>query len=571
MCGIYGITEKNPQWVKTYIDKCQYRGPDMNQIYVDDNVTLGHNLLSITDTPSQGIQPWKTNKGNILIYNGEIFNYIELCKKYKNFEPKTTCDTELLAWGLDEFGIDFIDQIDSQHAFALWIKDKKQLYLSRDHVGIKPLFYSLTNNFLVFGSEVRGLLDIVPSARNMDYLALSCWSLSGLNITNNSFFKGIKKLMPGETIKFDLNTKKLITVKRDIILGGNGSSYNQEEFRTIFSHTVNESLIGTRPIGIFLSGGLDSAMIAFHANKIFKQNTFTNHILPCPYDPEEDYNSDSDEAKKFAKLLSLNHKMVVHTPKLYAKFWKKTVEALEEPMYNPSLPMYAHMNEVMSKSGIVVTLAGDMGDEILGGYPSYIIAKRQNFKNYRDCVLFWLTKRLARPPSFKIKININEIVDILIETVFPDKLWDKDDPVSSYMRLDQQGICSEDYFRRNDRLGMLYSMEGRFPFACKKMMNYCMNIHSSHKFGDTMESLKKMSRNSYKGILPDSIINKSKTGWTAPINLWRTQFGKDCREINHMASQITNISLPNDKRWAPILHFFTWKNIFNMNYNFNNY
>jgi len=158
----------------------------------------------------------------------------------------------------------------------------------------------------------------------------------------------------------------------------------------------------------------------------------------------------------------------------------------------------------------------------------------------------------------------------LIETVFPDKLWDKDDPASSYMRLDQQGICSEDYFRRNDRLGMMYSMEGRFPFACKKMMNYCMNIHSSHKFGDTMESLKKMSRKSYKGILPDSIINKPKTGWTAPINLWRTQFFEDCKEINHMASKITNVNLPNDKRWAPILHFFTWKNSFNMNYNFNN-
>ena len=90
--------------------------------------------------------------------------------------------------------IDFIDQIDSQHAFALWIKDKKQLYLSRDHVGIKPLFYSLINNFLVFGSEVRGLLDIVPNARNMDFLAVSCWSLSGLNVTNNSFFNLIWKM-----------------------------------------------------------------------------------------------------------------------------------------------------------------------------------------------------------------------------------------------------------------------------------------------------------------------------------------------------------------------------------------
>ena len=178
MCGIYGISERNLSWVKSYMRKCHYRGPDNNNTYCDENVTLGHNLLSITDTPSQGIQPWKTDKGNILIYNGEIFNYFELCKKYKNFNPKTKCDTELLAWGLDEYGIDFIDQIDSQHAFALWIPTKKNLYLSRDHAGIKPLFYSLTNDFLVFGSEAKGLLDIIPGSRNLDFLAFLYLSTS---------------------------------------------------------------------------------------------------------------------------------------------------------------------------------------------------------------------------------------------------------------------------------------------------------------------------------------------------------------------------------------------------------
>ena len=568
MCGIYGITKKNINWVKSYIKKCHYRGPDKSEIYIDDNITLGHNLLSITDIPSQGTQPWKTNRGNILIYNGEIFNYFELCKKYKNFNPKTKCDTELLAWGLDEYGIDFIDQIDSQHAFALWIPTKKNLYLSRDHAGIKPLFYSLTNDFLVFGSEAKGLLDIIPGSRNLDFLAFSCWNISGLNVTNNSFFKGIKKLMPGETMKFDLNQKKLLSIKRNLILGGKSLNYDQEEFKDVFDSSIKESLIGTRPIGICLSGGMDSAMIAYHANKHFKQNTFTNHILPCPNDPNEDYNSDSKEAKNLAKIENFNHTMVVHSPKLYAKYWKKTVEALEEPMYNPSIPMYAHMNDVMSKHGIVVTLAGDMGDELLGGYPSYIKAKKQNFKTHRDCVSFWLTKRLIRPPSFKVKVNVNEIIDVLINSIFPDSLWDKDDPVSSYMRLDQQGLCSEDYFRRNDRLGMLFSMEGRFPFACKKMINYCMNIHSNYKLGETLDTLKLISRKSYKNLLPDSIINKSKTGWTAPINLWRTQFKKDCSEINKIANEINqNNNLPNDKRWAPILHFLTWKRIYNVSIN----
>ena len=567
MCGIYGITEQNKQWIKSYINKCHYRGPDMNKMFFDENITLGHNLLSITDTPLQGLQPWKTDNGNILIYNGEIFNYVELLKKYKNFKPKTQCDTELLAWGLDQYGIEFIDQIDSQHAFAFWVPKEKSVYLSRDHAGIKPLYYAMTRGILVFGSEAKGLLDIVPDSRNVDIHALSCWSVAGLNVTNNSFFKGIKKIMPGETLKYNLKTKKLVQVKRDIILGGKGLSYDPDEFRSVFDKSVQECLIGKRPIGTFLSGGLDSAMIAYHAQKYLTQNTFTNHILPCPIDSNEDYNSDSYEAKKLAKHLGFNHTIVVHSPKLYAKHWKSSIEALEEPMYNPSIPMYSHMNEVMSKHGIVVTLAGDMGDEILCGYPAYIIAKRQKFKSHRDCVMFWLTKRLMRPPSLKIQINIDDIVDFLIDTTFPESLWDKDDPVSSYMRLDQQGLCAEDYFRRNDRLGMLYSMEGRFPFACKKMINFCMNIHSSYKMNDSLDSLKSISKKSYQRILPESILNKPKTGWTAPINLWRSQFKKDCKEINRVANKITNANnLPDDKRWAPILHLLTWQQVYNMKF-----
>ena len=567
MCGIYGITERNPEWVKSYILKCHYRGPDNNNTYHDENITLGHNLLSITDVPSVGVQPWKTDKGNILIYNGEIFNYYDLCNKYKNFIPKTQCDTELLAWGLDEFGIDFIEQIDSMHAFALWDIRKKQLILSRDHAGIKPLYYSLTKGVLVFGSEVKGLLDIVPNSRKIDGTALACWNVSGLNVSRNSFFNGIKKLLPGETLKYDFETKKIVTMKRNIILGGKGSSFNEEEFRDIFDKTIQESLIGKRPIGTFLSGGLDSAMIGIHANKYVNQKTFTNHILPCPVDPNEDYNSDSKEAKKLAKEMGFNHIMVSHSPKLYAKYWNTTVEAIEEPLYNPNIPMYAHMNDVMSKRGIVITLAGDMGDEILCGYPAYINAYRQSFKTHRDCVLFWITKRLIKPPSLKIRFNLNELIDQLIDTVFPEVLWDQDDPVSSYMRLDQQGLCPEDFFRRNDRLGMLYSMEGRFPFASKKMISYCMNIHSSYKINNSLESLKSISRNSYRNLLPKTIINKSKTGWTAPINLWRMQFKKECKDINKIASQIIDLKkLPEDKRWAPILHFLTWKKIFNMHF-----
>ena len=173
MCGIYGITEKNYGFINQYIETCKHRGPNGQGIWNDDNVTLGHNLLSIMAEPNKSTQPWITHNGNLLVYNGEIFNYYELKTKYKQFTDTTGCDTELLAWGLDNFGLNFIEEIDSMHGFAYNNIKKKEIILSRDHAGIKPVFYAEVKEGLVFGSEIKGMLDKVPNARSIDRLAMS--------------------------------------------------------------------------------------------------------------------------------------------------------------------------------------------------------------------------------------------------------------------------------------------------------------------------------------------------------------------------------------------------------------
>ncbi len=564
MCGIYGITEKNEQWVENYINKCFYRGPDFKNIYSENDITLGHNLLSITDTPTNGSQPWKTPRGNILVYNGEIFNYEELCKKFNKFIPKTSCDTELLAWGLDELGFDFLEHIDSMHAFAYWKKKEKKLFLSRDHVGIKPLYYSNIGSKLVFGSEAKGLLNIVPYSNIIDENAISCWSHCGLNVTSNSFFSGIKKVMPGETLMYEPKFNKIKSIRRDIIVGGAAKNYNSDDFLELFDNTVKNYLIGSRKIGVFLSGGLDSTMIAHHAKKYKKFKTFTNKVVPCPISTKEDYNSDHSIAKKFALLNEFDHYIVKHTPQFYANFWYSSIKAVEEPFYNWCIPMYEQTNKIMNQERIVVTLSGDMGDEILCGYEAYyhVFKQRKKINNHRECVKLWLTKRLSQPPNIhQVKINNEDIVDLLIETTFPESLWDKDDFTSSYMRLDQLGLCPEDYFRRNDRLGMKYSMEGRFPFASKNLMNYVMNIHSKYKFKNSLNKLKLMSKKTYKSILPPEVIKKEKTGWTAPIYEWKKHRKDDCEAILKIAKHVSLdnfLELPDDKRWAPLLQFYTW-------------
>ena len=125
MCGIYGMTSNAPSVVRGMIESSCYRGPDGSNVIVKNNVTLGHNLLMITESSELSTQPWTTPNNNILVYNGEIFNYAELVKKYSDFNPKTTCDTELLAWGLDTFGIKFVKEIDSMHAFVYYKDNKK--------------------------------------------------------------------------------------------------------------------------------------------------------------------------------------------------------------------------------------------------------------------------------------------------------------------------------------------------------------------------------------------------------------------------------------------------------------
>ena len=220
--------------------------------------------------PQLSIQPWKTPKGNTLVYNGEIFNYHELKETYKGkgFAGITGCDTELLAWGLDEFGLDFLDKLDSMHGFAYYDKRKQTLCLSRDHAGIKPLYYAHVKQGLVFGSEIKGMLDKVPNSSTIDHLAASFQSRTGLNPLRQTLFSGINKLLPGETIVYDLKHKKIIDTKRIYIRPNSNRIFDPLEFQQQVSKAVERCSIGKRKIGVFLSGGLDSSIVAYELGKI---------------------------------------------------------------------------------------------------------------------------------------------------------------------------------------------------------------------------------------------------------------------------------------------------------------
>ena len=522
MCGIYGITDHNPTLIQNYIRTCSHRGPDGEMVWWDPDhkLTLGHNLLSIMSDPKLSVQPWKTPAGNWLIYNGEIFNYYELKEKYSNFAGITGCDTELLAWGLDTYGIDFLDEIDSMHAFAYYKVDANELWISRDHAGIKPLYYAEIKQGLIFGSEIKGMLDHVDQSRVIDPLAFSCMAHVGVNVTANTFYTNVKKLLSGETIVYDLHHKKIKNKKRNLILPTNNHNFDKHEFRDVTKQSVKMCSIGRRKIGIFLSGGLDSGMVAYEHRQLHDvTNTYTNKMEPNVIWREDDHNDDHNKAMQLANKFKFNHKVVTMTPDLLKQFWEDSVYFMEQPVYNPSMVMYYYTNKVLSDDGIVVTLAGDMGDEVLGGYPKYWKLRQKNVNTWQGLVEAWMN-RIKRPITVtKHPISRTELAKYLVKNL-PEELYNPKDPVNSYMALDCVTQVPEEFFIRNDTYGMAFSMEGRFPLATKKFMKYALSIPSKEKIGRNKSDTKMMSKKAYAEIFPTEIVTKHKTGWTAPVKGW---------------------------------------------------
>ena len=521
MCGIYGITKNDTQFIHQFIEKCTHRGPDGSDIWHDEDVTLGHNLLAITSEPSQGKQPWKTPKGNVLVYNGEIFNYQELCNKYHNqFTPTTTCDTELLAFLLDRDPQQTIKEIDSMHGFAYYDRQTKKLIISRDHAGIKPLYYAETQDGLVFGSEIKGMLDKVPNSNKIDDIASACMSYCGVNATNHSLFNNIRKVMPGQTLTYDVANKKFAGSNTYTIHPTSNKNLDLEEFRHEAHETVKMSTLGIRKFGMFLSGGLDSTLVAHELNSVLGGlDTFTNRMNPNII-TDEDHNDDANHARMFADDYKMNHTEIEITPQMMMDCWDKTMWFMEQPVYNWNMPMYYETNKKLAEAGVVVTMAGDMGDELLGGYRKYwkLTKPEEKIKSWEGLVWKWM-HRIKRPVEMKRKISKEELHAILIKQM-PQEVWNPADHVNSYMALDCVTQVPEDFFARTDKFGMPFSMEGRFPLATKRFMSYCLAINSQHKMGQEKSQTKLPTKLAYKGVMPDYIINKMKTGWTVPLMYW---------------------------------------------------
>ena len=517
MCGIHGLAGNDKEAVGKMIAAARHRGPDGQGIWSDNNLTLGHNLLSITGEPTQSRQPWHM-RDKVLCYNGEIYNYRELAKEL-DYEFITGTDTEVLMAGLCLQGTDFLAKCDGMYALAFYDPARQELILARDDNGAKPLFYGQANGRLAFSSEIRSLLEI-GFPRKIDPLGLKLYFYNGHTTGPVTMFKGISRLVPGEIKKINLlDGSSTSTNLNDRILdpfslrGQNVNALIRNKLR----ESVGRSLMGRRKIGMFLSGGLDSSSILEEmlALGTVQPKTFTTSF--CDLLPSSRCNEDSEVAIRNALRLNVNNDKVEIDQQAYVDNLMGAVWALEEPRKSMSIPAYLATNRYMSQQGIVVTLSGDGGDELLAGYKHHKVPNwTHRFTSLR------IGHRDVKNPA--LHMPVQDMVDYQRSWI-PNNCKTGDE-LNDFMMIECLSNLAEDFLIRNDKMGMSCGMEGRFPMLTKPFRDFCRSLPSRHKTiqlfydGGHLTHNKMLLRDAYRHVMPSYIVDRAKTGWRAPTEEW---------------------------------------------------
>ena len=532
MCGINGITvPKAEERVKAMNLVTQRRGPEGSNVWSNDKVTFGHNLLATMGQIEDSTQPIHYLDSS-LVFNGAIFNWKELD------EWQSKVDTEVLIKGLHHYGIDFLDKCEGMWAFA-WQKDDN-LVLCRDPFGIKPLMYRETNEGIIFSSSPHALEN---SNNKLNLFAFGMFRDFGYVPGPMTLIDGIFKLVPGEVLIYDHNTKKS-TSKSLWKQKFETSEYTVENFQNKLEKAVSLSSICSRNRGVFLSGGLDSTSVMHYLGPRDSYKTFTTR-----YSPSDDalYNNDADCALMLADEYGLTHTELKVTSDSFVNHFEESIEALEMPTYNKNTPSYLMINKVMRNKDVIITYSGDGGDEMYTGYVTHSRYKRDEdvFKAHHEAIS-WKRAKRVQVASARDEYSGTKGYCEYMRDWFPTHMF-TDDFLNNCLFVEMLTRVSEDFLARNDRFGAYFGMEGRFPLLNKEYYNYIMGIPSEVKMQQPKDKrwndgeYKYLAREGLKGVLPEYITGKIKTGWSIPDAQWKRTEGVRKAALSKVGNSIDNL------------------------------
>lgn len=501
MCGITGISWCDQQLIKKMTQSIAHRGPDGHDIFVNDNVSLGHRRLSILDLSNAGKQPMSrlfsksSNKQNqknnstdlTITFNGEIYNYQEIRKDLEKagFRFSSGTDTEMILAAFAYWGPSCVTRFIGMWTFCIY--DGKELFISRDHVGVKPLYYTITKEGLAFASEMRAL-SFVLEKKSISKEVVAYTFQNRVAPINETLWVEIKKLPAGHNIIYSLSSKKLRIEKYWSI-----KPSTKENLRDLFESSVKYQLISDVPVGVSLSGGLDSALVAAVAKK--HSPNITAYTVGFGMKGDE-----IEEAKRTASLLDINHKVHIVTQKEIIKNADKVISHLEEPAPDPAIFASDSIYQKIRKD-VKVLLLGEGSDEIFGGYTEYKLHTLPLPKQIRSTVFSYLRK------PYKSKWPL---------TIKGKKIAYCGD-LNSYLQTDIKQVLPGFQLLRVDKLSMRHGLEARVPFLDHRLIQRGLGFKKKEKIEFFSE--KKILKKAATNWLPKEILERRKKTFFSPLSI----------------------------------------------------
>jgi len=570
VCGIAGFTafsgsqSDQDQIIRSMMEAMAQRGPDGEGYFRDSSVTLGHRRLAIIDLDG-GVQPMSDCSGRYhLIYNGEVYNYVELRRELEGRGHRfvTRSDTEVVLQCLAADGVAALSKFDGMFAFALWDCQQRRLFLARDRIGIKPLYYYCHGPDLVFASELKALLKHPLVARILNPLSVSKYFSYGYVPTPYTIFSNIHKLEPGACLKFDANGLSR-EFYWDIPLADNPVSPRHideccDDLLQMMRDSVRRQLRSDVPVGVFLSGGIDSSVITALAAQ---ESSRRLHSFSIGFDqPSYD---ESVHARRVASLFGTEHHEEVMTLQQATDLFPQVMRLLDEPFADPSIfPTY--LLSQLAARHVKVVLGGDGGDELFAGYPAFqahkVVEKLSVLPvGWRE----WLGRLARRLPvshhyasaeflmqQFLRGLGLSPEVRFLLwmgccgnlekRQLFSTDLQQqllRSDPFEDIARYVKQSgltghfqrlqyLCMKLYFQDDilvkvDRASMAHSLEVRVPYMDRDLVEYVCRIQPFYKLKGLQT--KYVLKRAVRRLLPDDIIHRRKAGFMMPVAVWLTQ------------------------------------------------
>lgn len=557
MCGIFAIKyfdasrKVDTFLVKQATDLMVHRGPDDSGYYTTANVGLGHRRLSIIDL-SSGHQPMTNEDGQIVtVYNGEIYNYLEVRNDLisKGHTFLTNCDTEVIVHGYEEWGIDCVKKFNGMFALALWDNRTKRMWVVRDRLGVKPLYYFYDNEVFVCASEIKPILKTGLIKPHLNEDVLDAYLSVGYVPGTETMFKGIRKVMPGHFLMIDANHTSDHEYWDFVPESIREISFAQakEEIEELILDSVRKRLMSDVPLGAFLSGGLDSSAVVGFMSRIVHNNPINTFTIGY-----HDGYSEEKHARRVAEIFHTKHHVFHLEAENFLSSLKTLIHFSEEPIVEPAAIALYHISKLARENAIVL-LSGEGSDEIFAGYFLYRfmrnidtlysvmphlllqIANKTNryLKNHK---LLKYSNWFTMPLGLRYQGTSSYLTPDLKRKYYSDAFFDNKsryledhfsdlfkrakglDPLMQMLYIDTKTWLVDDLLIKADKMTMATSVELRVPFLDYRLVEAAARLPSDFKIAHGMGKyiLKKIM----DPYLPAEIIYRKKMGFPVPTENW---------------------------------------------------